>query len=119
MGTTPTAQECKDKVSVHEPSANGMTWDPSSQNCNAEIEQTDSDNVGPIVPAASDPVFGAVKKRNTNHNPKRTQKSAWRAKCRNSIKLQNTATNTTRGSYRKRLNVPEKLAAARGGVPPT
>merc|ERR1719399_1561176 len=26
-----------------------MTWDPSSQNCNAEIEQTDSDNVGPVV----------------------------------------------------------------------
>ena len=38
---------------------------------------------------------------NTNHNPKRTENSAWRAKCRNSTKLQNTANNTTRGNYRK------------------
>ena len=54
-------------------------------------------------------VSGAVTKRKTNHNPKRTENSAWRAKCRNSTKLQNTATNTTWGSYRKMRNAPEKL----------
>ena len=54
-------------------------------------------------------VSGAVTKRKTNHNPKRTENSAWRAKCRNSTTLQNTATNTTMGSYRKMGNAPEKL----------
>jgi len=59
MGTTNTVQECIDKVSVHEPSANGMTWDPSSSECNAEIAQTDSDLVGPKVNCPIQPIAPA------------------------------------------------------------
>jgi len=56
MGMTATVQECIDKVSVHEPSANGMTWDPGSQNCNAEIEQTEATGSGPIVNCPIHPI---------------------------------------------------------------